>query len=508
VEGLLAMVATLSGAGTEPVSEADAVKAAGIGVGSPYLAGTEQLARLALERHFRNLGYRDATVRSRATVTAADGRVDIALSVSEGPRYVVQSVRISGVESTRDSIVERATRIEPGVPASPALAESTRRQLYDVGTFRSANVTFEPVAAAPGADTVPVDAVVSLQESKRFLFLYGLETTNQYQSVFDQRVTTGGLAADLRDRNFLGRGWTLGAGVRYEPSFESGRVLLAIPRLRSKRIRTNIYADTSSEERARTEEVVLRDDETTLTIEQRWRPYRSIELSWGYQHNYRNLRFTSSDADAQLINFDGVLAGPAGALVVDRRDNLFDAKRGWLMSATAEWGLQPLGSDFDYIRAVARASHYLPVGPLTIASNVRWGDLVPLHGQPPITVLDIFFTAGGTQTVRGFKQDSLSAYYVDPEGLRVPVGGSKLLVFNEEVRFPLFRLFSGAAFIDAGNTFSDDKGIILSDLAVGTGVGLRIRTPLAPVRIDLGFPVRSSTGQTSIRWHFSIGQMF
>jgi outer membrane protein insertion porin family len=490
------------------VSEEEAARATGVGVGSPYLAGTEQLARQALERHYRNLGYRDASVRSRATVTAADGRVEIALSVSEGPRYIVQSVRTSGVESTRTSIVERATRIEPGAPASPALAESTRRQLYDVGTFRSANVTFEPIAAAPGTDTVPVDAVVSLQESKRFLFLYGIEATNQYQSAFDQRVTTAGIAADLRDRNFLGRGWTLGAGLRYEPSFESGRVLLAIPRFRSKRIRTNIYADTSSEERARTETVVLRDDETTLTVEQRWRPYRSIELSWGYHYNYRNLRFTSSDANAQLLDFDGILAGPAGALVIDRRDNLFDARRGWLTSLTAEWGLQPLASDFDYLRTVARASHYLPVGPLTIASNVRWGDLVPLKGQPPITVLDIFFTAGGTQTVRGFKQDSLSAYYLDPDGSRIPVGGSKLLVLNEEVRFPLFWLLSGAGFVDAGNTFTTAKGITLDDLAVGTGFGLRIRTPLAPIRIDLGFPVRSSTGQTSVRWHFSIGQIF
>ena len=88
------------------------------------------------------------------------------------------------------------------------------------------------------------------------------------------------------------------------------------------------------------------------------------------------------------------------------------------------------------------------------------------------------------------------------------VGGSTLLVFNEELRFPLFGLFSGAAFVDAGNTFTDDRGIVFGDLAVGAGFGLRIRTPLAPIRIDLGFPVRSNTGQTSVRWHFSIGQIF
>ncbi len=143
-----------------------------------------------------------------------------------------------------------------------------------------------------------------------------------------------------------------------------------------------------------------------------------------------------------------------------------------------------------------------------MASNVRWGDLLAFTGQPPLSALDLFYTAGGTQTVRGYRQDSLSAYTIEVQGERVPLGGTKLLVFNEELRFPLFWLLSGAAFVDAGNTFTDEKGIVLGDLAVGTGFGLRIRTPLAPVRLDLGFPVSSRTGQTGARWHFSIGQIF
>ncbi len=507
-EGTLSRIATVRIDGTRRIGEAEALKATGVGVGQPYLAGSEQAARQALERHYRNLGYRDVKVSADATVHAGEGTVDLALSLVEGPQYVVASVQTTGLESTRDSLVDRATRIEPGVPASPSLAESTRRRLYDIGTFRSANVTFEPVTAAPATDTVPVNAVVSLQESKRFLFLYGFETTNQYQSLFDQRVTTAGVAADLRDRNFLGRGWSLGAGVSYEPSFDSVRLLMTVPRFASTRIRTNFYANAQSEERARSEQAIFRDDETNITIEQRWRPRQPIELSWGYRYNARTLRFLDANTRDEGLRFKYYLASLASAIVIDRRNSQFDAKRGWLLSATGEWGLQPLGSDFDYLRTLVRGSHYLPFGPLTLASNVRWGNLVQLEGQPPLTVLDIFFTAGGTQTVRGFKQDSLSAYYVPYKDANLPVGGPKLLIFNEELRFPLFWLLSGAAFVDAGNTFTDRKGIAFDDFAVGTGLGLRIRTPLAPVRIDVGFPVRSDTGQTSFRWHFSIGQIF
>jgi outer membrane protein insertion porin family len=62
-------------------------------------------------------------------------------------------------------------------------------------------------------------------------------------------------------------------------------------------------------------------------------------------------------------------------------------------------------------------------------------------------------------------------------------------------------------FADAGNTFAERAGFSISDLKVGVGFGLRITTPLAPVRIDVGYPVPGS-GLASPRWHFSIGQMF
>jgi outer membrane protein assembly factor BamA len=430
--------------------------------------------------------------------------------VQEGPRYVVRSVRTTGVESTRAALVERATRLEPGAPASPANAESIRRRLYDLGTFRSADVTYEPVAGAATAAGRPVDAVVSLQESRRFLFLYGVEATNQYQSLFDQRVTTGGLAADLRDRNFLGRGWTLGGGVRYEPSYWTTRVLASVPRVGSRRIRTNLYADTRSEDRARNESVIFRDDETAVTLEQRWRPRTPVEFSWGYRFDHRDLQFVSVESGQRIIGFDGYLAGLAGAVVVDRRDNLFDARRGWLASTSTEWGLRPLGSDFDYLRTLVRASYYQPAGPLTLASSVRWGQLLSFGGRPPLTVLDLFYQAGGTQTVRGYRQDSLSAYQLTVPGstTTVPIGGTSLLVVNQEVRFPLVWRLGGVAFADAGNTFTEERGIVLADMAVGLGVGLRIRTPLAPVRLDIGFPVSRRPGESAYHWHFSIGQIF
>ena len=169
---------------------------------------------------------------------------------------------------------------------------------------------------------------------------------------------------------------------------------------------------------------------------------------------------------------------------------------------STQWGQRAFGSDLDYLRTLVRGSYYQPLGPVVLAGNVRWGRLLPLGGRPPLTVFDLFFNAGGTESVRGYSQDELSAY----EFAGAPLGGTKLLVLNTELRAPLFWRFGGVLFADAGNTFGESQPIRFHDLGVGLGVGLRINTPLAPVRIDLAYPLR--TEQSGFRWHFSIGQMF
>ena len=164
-----------------------------------------------------------------------------------------------------------------------------------------------------------------------------------------------------------------------------------------------------------------------------------------------------------------------------------------------------MGSDFDYVRILLRQFYYRPAGPFVFASGVRWGWLHGIGGDPPITIFDRFFDAGGSQTVRGYAEESLSAVTVG--GFQA--GGTKLLILNQEVRFPLFsRWLQGAAFIDAGNTFAPWTSMSLSRLAVGTGVGIRIITPFAPIRIDLGFPLDRQPGDRRYRVHFSIGQIF
>ena len=355
------------------------------------------------------------------------------------------------------------------------------------------------------ADTVAVDAVVEVQEARRYLLRYGIALSNEYEPVLDEDVSSAGVAVDLRDRNFLGRGISVGLGAHIERHLASVRGLFSMPRLAIAAASHERLTQIPRRERHQLRgHPVYSDDEANLTFEQRLRPRGWLELAWGYSASSRALSFELPEQPGRPIAFDGIFASVNATAVLDHRDSVFDPTRGWFYSTSLQWGLRALGSDFDYLRTLLRGSYYQPIGPLVLATNARLGHLRPLAGTPPLTVFDLFFKAGGTQTVRGYKQDELSAY----EALGVPLGGTRLMVFNEEIRFPIFRIVKGVVFADAGNTFAERAGFSFSNLEVGAGFGLRINTPLAPIRIDIGYPVPHRPGLTSPRWHFSIGQMF
>jgi outer membrane protein insertion porin family len=502
-EGPLARVETLQIAGVSAVRQQGAEAALGLAIGSPFAEGAERGARVRLERYYRDRGYREARVEATTRVTERDGRVDLSFTVTEGPLYVVRGIRVEGAQSTSDSMVDRAVTITSGEAAGQSEAAETERRLYGLGTFRAAAVRFEPVPSLSSEETVAVDAVVEVQEARRYLLRYGIALSQEYEAVLGEDVGSVGVAADLRDRNFLGRGIALGLGARVEPDMASVRGLFSMPRLASLPLRTNLSLTLRTKTQTSSDGTLYSDDEANLTLEQRWRPRGWLDLAWGYSASSRAVSFELPEPPTRPISLDGLLASLNATAVLDRRNSVFDPTRGWFYSTSLQWGLRAVGSDFDYLRTLIRGSYYHPIGPVVLASNARWGHLQPRGGTPPLTVFDVFFKAGGTQTVRGYKQDELSAY----NAFDIPLGGTRLVVFNEEIRFPIFRIVKGVLFADAGNTFAEGAGVSISDLEVGVGFGLRITTPLAPVRIDVGYPVPGS-GLTSPRWHFSIGQMF
>jgi outer membrane translocation and assembly module TamA len=122
------------------------------------------------------------------------------------------------------------------------------------------------------------------------------------------------------------------------------------------------------------------------------------------------------------------------------------------------------------------------------------------------------YFAGGDTTVRGFAQDRLGRPDTfDSDGF--PTGGHALVIFNAELRVPVWRDLGAVAFLDTGNVFAVVDDVSLGHLRGGAGFGIRYRSPIGPLRIDLGFKLsreRFANGDLEPRTalHISLGQAF
>ena len=87
-----------------------------------------------------------------------------------------------------------------------------------------------------------------------------------------------------------------------------------------------------------------------------------------------------------------------------------------------------------------------------------------------------------------------------------PIGGYSLLEGSVALRFPIIGIVSGAMFSDFGNVWMESYSFKFDDLRYAAGLGIRVSTPIGPIRLDVARPVfdDETTGQI----HISVGEAF
>ena len=122
------------------------------------------------------------------------------------------------------------------------------------------------------------------------------------------------------------------------------------------------------------------------------------------------------------------------------------------------------------------------------------------------------FFAGGDTSVRGYALDRLgTAATIDRNGF--PKGGNAVIVLNSELRVPVWHDIGVVGFVDAGNVFDRVSNFDFGEIRPTTGFGLRYKSPIGPIRVDLGFKLdRQTLPDGSLERltevHISLGQAF
>jgi outer membrane protein insertion porin family len=174
-------------------------------------------------------------------------------------------------------------------------------------------------------------------------------------------------------------------------------------------------------------------------------------------------------------------------LAYDTRDFWLNPKEGRYYTLNTKLGFVTTDTTNLFLKIDSDLNHFYPV-----AEN----QVLAIHAGAGVGIEDVpigeLYWAGGPNTVRG--------YY--PTDART---GKRKFIFNIEYRLNFTDMFQGVFFYDWGNAWSSgvpDPGSFLS----GWGPGVRINTPMGPIRLDYGVPGGKTFSEGIM--NFSIGQAF
>ena len=502
-EGPRAQITTLAFAGVTGTRLPDVQKVVELTPPAPYVSAEVNAARMRIEDHYRRLGFNDAEVEAVPEI-APDDTVTLAFNVTEGRQQILQAVEVAGNEVTNGNVITEALKFTIGAPVDLDEWALARKRLYDTNVFRLVDI--QPVPAGDAADgTQPVKAVVTVEETPEWSFRYGFQIEGERRTELDEFTSTrnAGVVSELRNPNLFGRALTGGLFGMYTRDRQDASVFVATSRLFGWGARSTLYSFLSRDRlRNDTGDVSAVTDRTGFSADQRWRT-RGIQIVYGYrfERNHTIDPRTLND----FVPFDIVanLAKLSTAALFDRRDDPINSRRGTFTSISFDYAARRLGSDVSNRRLLAQQFVFVPVGRLVLASRALVGYA---FGNDPLQFADRF-RAGGATSVRGYSEDGLGP--LDPD-TGLPDGGDRLVILNQEARFPIYRWANGVVFADAGNIFAKGETLSWGGLKVGYGMGLRFDTPVGLIRGDVGFPQSTlAPGRsTRTRWYFGFGHIF
>lgn len=450
-----------------------------------------------LEEEYRSNGY----ILARVTDVHMEKDGTLKVAVNEG---VVEGFKVKGNVKTKDYVVTREMKLKKGEPFNAKAARRSMQRVYNLGYFEDVNIKLNP-----GREPNGVEVEISVVEMNTGTFGIGAGYSNA--DGFVGMVSIG-------DKNFRGIGdkinlrWEFGGEDNKNYDFSYTRPWLD-DKETSATINlydiTNEYADYNidGDEIARYDKK-RRGQEITfsrrthnefvsnyITIKNRDDIYKGPADGYeGDENQYYEKKFEQSPhfkkewmpqtpEERRKENF-GVTRSITFGRVYDSRDNVYDPHEGKRIGYSVEWA-GGMGGDFDFTKWTADWRYYFRAGgesvwALNLGAGYASGDM-PLSQR---------FTMGGSDTLRGYEDDQFR--------------GNSMLKATLEYRFPIVKKVQGVLFTDNGYAWDKrhedefDMGLLKNSY----GVGLRINSPLGPVKLDYGY------GEDGGKFHFSFGGQF
>ena len=544
-------------------------------VGGAYYAQRVVSDRGTIQLLYLNAGFERAVVSVEPRFGDELDVVDLVYRVNEGPQILVEHILVVGNTRVESETIRRELAITAGRPLGLADVAESRRRLNALGLFR--RIDLREFSHGGGNRR---DVVVVVEEAPATTLGYGggFEVSQRLRRETDaegsQAVERIEFAPrgffEIGRRNLWGRNRSINLFTRVsvrrknDPvdsvaatqasglGFNEYRILATYREPRTFGLAWDVFVTGFVEQAIRTG-FDLFSRGVNAEIRRQLTPTISASVGYGLgQNDTSNKQLAPEDERIVDILFEELrLSLFSGSLLRDTRDDVLDPSNGSLLSVDGQLAARAIGSEVGFVKTFVQAFVYRAVpytSGIVFAGGARIGLAagferivdVPVTPLPPsdqgpvggsmttfkvpfpdrsLPISQRFF-AGGDTTVRGFALDRLGIPLGLPGGTisdeGFPQGGNAVIILNAELRVPVTRDLGLVGFIDAGNVYDLVGNVSLGQIRAGVGFGVRYRSPIGPIRVDLGFKLdrqEFGSGDTKQKerltaLHISIGQAF
>ena len=438
---------------------------------------------LALRDVYADHGYAYAEVRPIIKEDDEKNLADIIYDINKGPKVRFERITISGNTVTRDKVIRRELKVIEGEYFSGINLKKSSGNLNRLGFFEDVQLETKKGSSD---DLMRLNVKVKEKGTRTFSVGAG------YSSAYSAFVTF-----KIADENFLGYGQKLSANARVGMKNTEFDIRFFEPWLFDTRISFGADLYTWSQEYS---------DYSRDALGTAFNFGYPLDIIDEYtrvsaRYDFDNSRIYDVTAtEGPMFDMKGRNVTSSVTLLVrrDSRDKLWNTTKGSINELSFQYA--GIGGDEKFNKYRGRTAWFLPLFWDTVFLVQGRAGYIKDNGK--LSVFQKFFL-GGINTVRGYDYNTISPQ--DANGYYV--GGTKMLNFNAEYRFPLLKEQGvvGLVFFDAGNAFDDSAFWNPSSLKKSAGAGVRWYSPIGPLRLEYGFKLDRQGDESPGKWEFSVG---
>jgi outer membrane protein insertion porin family len=429
-----------------------------IQVGDHFVRERILATEVEIESYYKDRGYPFAEVSHEAL---PDSGV-LLLDVDEGGRYYVRNIEVRGLNKTRPRVVHREIELKRGDLYSKSRVYNSERRIYALGFFSILKVEM----LRQHADSI--DLIFNVRELRSRILNFGIGITFPLSFLLSFGFEELNLA-NIGHRVNINPLFKINIDREWETRVE-GRY--SLPYVTSLGLQFSVLPFIWFEEK---------EDFSRHTRGNEFRITKvfSEEVGLNISHQYKYVSIAPKVTLPDTIK--GVTNSIKLEFLMDRRNEFFDPHEGTYLLPMVEYAGGIFGGANHFVRLETEERFFIVLFNNTLAQRFKFGVLIPTDG---VAVYEKYYI-GGQYTLRGYPEKSIG-----PDSIADERYGNILLNFNLEYRIRLPFNFGLVGFFDAGYVGNE---IRLGDpelLKTTAGFGLRYFTPIGPLRLDVGFPLR------------------